>query len=201
LRAERHHDPQQGGNQAAFDRSDNGRANGLAPRQPTWITLWISMVVLRCAQRLLHRLKRFDDDVSASSDTRLGNWYGNLIRIGRRHVLLFISEHSRLPVLLPVRQADHLASAFPAAVCDMLAAVGVPPAAVERERQLMSPLAFDRTRSRSLIGSLTDFTLMTNARFITHSDQSLESIALELAETPLKYKHPSAVAQRLFGID
>jgi hypothetical protein len=34
------------------------------------------------------------------------------IRIGRRQVLLFISEHSRLPVLLPVREADHLASAF-----------------------------------------------------------------------------------------
>ena len=45
---------------------------------------------------------------------------------------------------------------------------------------------------------------MTNARVITHTDQSLESIALELAETPvtpLKYKHPSAVTQRLFGVD
>lgn len=162
------------------------------------------MVVLRCTQRLLHRLKRFDVEVPASSDTRLGDWYGTLIRIGRRHVLLFISERSRLPVLLPVRQANHLTSAFPIAVCEMLSAVGVPPAAVERERTLMSPLAFDRTRSRSLTGSLTDFTFMTSARFITHSQQSLESIALELAETPvtpLKYKHPSAVTRRLFGVD
>ena len=162
------------------------------------------MVVLRCTQRLLHRLKHFDGELSAPSDTRLGDWYGNLIRIGRRHALLFISEHSRLPVLLPVRQADRLASTFPAAVCQMLAAVGVPPVAIERERALMSPLLFDRTRSRSLIGSLTDFTFMTSARFITHSDQALESIALELAETPvtpLKYKHPSAVTRRLFGVD
>lgn len=161
------------------------------------------MVVLRCTQRLLLRLKHFDGGLSASSNTRLGDWYGNLIRIGRRHALLFISEHSRLPVLLRVRQADHLASAFPAAVCDILSAVGVPPAAVEHERALMSPLLFDRTRSRSLIGSLTDFTFMTSARFITHSDQSLESIALELAETPvtpLKYK-PSTVTRRLFGVD
>src|ERR1700730_4098639 len=140
------------------------------------------MVVLRCTQRLLYRLKHFDGEVSASSDTRLGDWYGNLIRIGRRHALLFISEHSRLPVLLPVRQADRLASTFPAAVCQMLMAVGAPPAAIERERALMSPLLLDRTRSRSLTGSLTDFTFMTSARFITHSDQALESIALELAE-------------------
>jgi hypothetical protein len=162
------------------------------------------MVVLRCTQRLLHRLKHFDREVSASSDTRLGDWYGNLIRIGRRHALLFIGEHSRLPVLLPVRQADRLASTFPAAVCQMLTAVGVPPAAIERERALMSPLLFDRTRSRGLIGSLTDFTFMTSARFITHSDQTLESIALELAETPvtpLKYEHPSAVTRSLFATD
>ncbi len=162
------------------------------------------MVVLRCTQRLLHRLKHVEDGLSASSNTRLGDWYGNLIRIGQRHALLFISEHSRLPVLLPVRQADRLASAFPAAVCEMLSAVGVPPATIERERALMSPLAFDRTRSRSLIGSLTDFTFLTSARFITHRDQSLESIALELAGTPvtpLKYKHSSVVTRRLFGVD
>jgi hypothetical protein len=36
-----------------------------------------------------------------------------------RHSLLFISERSRLPVLLPVRQADRLRSAFPDTVCEM----------------------------------------------------------------------------------
>jgi len=162
------------------------------------------MVVLRCTQRLLHRLKRFDGDSSASSSTRLGDWYGNLIRIGQRHALLFISERSRLPVLLPVREADRLATAFPAAVCQMLSAVGVQAAAIERERELMAPILFDRTESRSLIGSLTDFTILTNARFLTHRDQSLESIALELAEVPLmlpfKGEHPSAVTRRLFGM-
>jgi hypothetical protein len=87
----------------------------------------------------------------------------------------------------------------------MLSAVGVPPAAVECERTLMSPLTFDRTRSRSLIGSLTDFTIMTNARLITHRDHSLESIALELAEVslvlPFKGKHPRQVTRRLFGVE
>jgi hypothetical protein len=28
--------------------------------------------------------------------TRLGDWYGNLIRMGKRHVLLFISERATL---------------------------------------------------------------------------------------------------------
>ena len=74
------------------------------------------MVVLRCTRRLLMRLKYQDEDTPAESTTRLGDWYGTLIRMGRRHVLLFISERSRLPVLLPARDADRLGLAFPKAV-------------------------------------------------------------------------------------
>jgi hypothetical protein len=59
---------------------------------------------------ILHACLKVHGEVAASSDTRRGDWHGNLIRIGRPHALLFISEHSRLPVLLPVRQADRLAA-------------------------------------------------------------------------------------------
>ena len=85
----------------------------------------------------------------------------------------------------------------------MLSAVGVQPAVIEHERELIGPIVFGRTESRSMIGSLTDFSILTNARFLTHRDQSLESIAIELAEVPLvlpfKGEHPSAVTRRLFG--
>ena len=94
--------------------------------------------------------------------------------------MLFIGERSRLPVLLPVRDADRLTTAFPAAVCQMLSAVGVPRDAIEREREQMAPIVFDRKNSRSMIGSLSDFTILTNARFLTHRDQSLKSIAIAL---------------------
>jgi Domain of unknown function (DUF6933) len=162
------------------------------------------MVVLQCTQQLLLRLKRFDEAPSASSNTRLGDWYGTLLRMGRRHALLFISERSRLPVLIPVRQADRLRSALPDAVCRMLAAVEVPPAAIERERLLMSEIQFDRTRSRSLIGSLTDFSFLARTHFITSRDESLEHIALDLAATPvmpLDGAHSSVVTRRLFEGD
>ena len=97
-------------------------------------------VVLRCTRQLLMRLKYPNEDPSEASTTRLGDWSGTLIRFGRRHVLLFISERSRLPVVLPVRDADRLMSAFPAAVSEMLAAVGVPTVAIDHGRSLMSPL-------------------------------------------------------------
>jgi len=93
----------------------------------------VLMVVLRCTQQLLRRLKRFDDPPPDASTTLLGDWYGNVIRMGRRHALLFISEHSRLPVPIPVRQANRLAVVFPDAVCAALAGVGVPQSAIDRE--------------------------------------------------------------------
>jgi hypothetical protein len=107
------------------------------------------MVVLRCTRQLLMRLKYPDEDTSAQSTTRLGAWYGALIRFGRRHVLLFISERSRLPVMLPARDADWLALAFPMAVSGTLMGLGVPTAAVEQERSSMLPIAIGPTRNRS----------------------------------------------------
>jgi hypothetical protein len=39
-------------------------------------------------------------------------------------MLIFVSERSRLPVLLPARQTDRLVSTLPTAVCNILAALG-----------------------------------------------------------------------------
>ena len=163
------------------------------------------MVVLRCTQTLLRRLKQFDDASDVRSTTKLGDWYGNLIRMGNRHVLLFISERSRLPVMVPVRAASHLRSVFPDAVCQALVAVGVPRELVEREQMEMSEIAFSRTRSRSLLGSLNDFSLMARVEFAMRRTDSLERIARDMAETPLILPFdgadPSTVTRRILGVE
>jgi hypothetical protein len=143
------------------------------------------MVVLRCTQRLLLRLKQFDDEPPVRSTTRLGDWYGNILRMGRRHALILISERSRLPVLIPIREANRLAAAFPDAVCQMLGAVGVPAAHVELERTQMLEISYGRTKSRSLVGTLNDMSFGARVHFITARHDSLEDIALRLAETPI----------------
>lgn len=53
------------------------------------------MLVLRCTQKLLPRLKQADNLTAVESTTRLGDWYGNVLQLGRRQHLLFISERSR----------------------------------------------------------------------------------------------------------
>jgi hypothetical protein len=138
------------------------------------------------------------------ASTRLGGWYGTLIRFGRWHVLLFISERSRLPVLLPARDADRLALAFPKAVSETLMGIGVPAAAVERECSLMSRITIGPIRSRSLLGSLNEFAFLARADFITRRDLTLDAVVRELAEValilPFKGECAAVVARRLFDV-
>ena len=84
----------------------------------------------------------------------------------------------------------------------MLATVGVPAEAIQSERLQMSEIAFGRTKNRSLLGSLHDFSLMSRMHFIANRDDPLERIARELAETPLILpfdgENPRTITCRLF---
>jgi hypothetical protein len=84
-------------------------------------------------------------------------------------------------VLIPVREASRLRTAFPDAVCLALGTVGVPADAIEQERAQMSEVAFGSASNRSLRGSLTDFSFLARTRFITARDGPLEKIARDLA--------------------
>jgi hypothetical protein len=178
---------------------------GLGPRTIGNVDYAVTaMVVLRCTQQLLHRLKRLDEEPSMKSTTRLGDWYGNVIRMGNRHVLLFISERSRLPVLIPIRQSSKMATVLPAAVGEMLAWIGVPESLIAEERRQMSEIAFGRTNSRSLLGTMNDFALGARVHFITGRNDSLEGIARALAETPilpLKGECPIDLTRAALGLE
>src|SRR5215218_4493629 len=107
------------------------------------------MLVLRCTQKLLARFKQADNLAVLESTTRLGDWYGNILQLSRRQHLLFISERSRLPVVIPIREGKRLAEVFPDAVCEVLSNVGVAATDIADEGSRMSKIAFGRTRNRS----------------------------------------------------
>ncbi|MGB2713043.1 MAG: hypothetical protein WBC51_02615 [Vicinamibacterales bacterium] len=144
------------------------------------------MVVLRCTQKLLVRLKQVGDLPSVESTTRLGDWYGNMLQIARRQYLLLISERSRLPVVLPIGEAKRLGAVFPDAVCERLSIVGVAAADIADERMRMSELAFGRTRNRSLLGTLNDFASMAQSVDARRTEpESPEELMRFLSQTPI----------------
>ncbi len=128
------------------------------------------MVVIRCTQALLRRLKKLDEEDASSSTTALGDWYGHRIWLGRRHLLLFDSERSRLPVLLPIREADRLDVAFPVGVAEMLSWLGIGGDVVRREQEQLSPIQVYRTASRSVVSSINDFGFLACAILVTKPD-------------------------------
>ena len=132
------------------------------------------------------RLKQVRDLPAVESTTRLGDWYGNILRIGHRQHLLFISERSRLPVILPISEAKRLGDVFPDAVCEVLANVGVTAADIADERMRMSELAFGRTRNRSLLGTLNDFAFMAQSVDARRTEpESPEELIRFLSQTPI----------------
>ena len=144
------------------------------------------MLVLRCTKKLLARLKQADNLTAVESTTQLGDWYGNILQLGHRQHLLFISERSRLPVVLPIREMKQLGTLFREAVCERLAIVGVAAADIADERMRMSELGFGRTRNRSLLGTLNDFAFMAQSGDARRTEpESPEELLRFLSQTPI----------------
>src|SRR5450759_2366922 len=109
------------------------------------------MLVLRCTQKLLERIGTADADPPQST-TVLGDWFAQPLSVGHQRYTLLASEHSRLPILMPARDAKRLADNFPEALFGMLLAVGVPVSAVEREVTAASDIVITATNNRSVLG-------------------------------------------------
>ena len=159
------------------------------------------MVILRLTEKLLREVGSPTPTVTTST-TLLGDWTGALLIIGRRQFILLISEHSRLPVLMPVRDRKHLARRFPAALAPVLRLLSVPEDAVEREIEASREGVIARTNSRSLLGTLTDFSFLLSHYLRGTGEVDLVEAALWLSRTPvgpLGHQRPYDVARRLLG--
>jgi hypothetical protein len=143
------------------------------------------VVTLRCTRALLARLGQRPDGEAPASTTRLGDWYGHLVRLGPTQLLIFISEHTRLPVLLPARNARAVATTLADAVERTLRSLGIAGAAVADERARMSAVCFATTRSPSLLGTINEYIFTLRAFHALDPSRSLEAKAADLAGMPL----------------
>src|SRR5450830_833438 len=110
------------------------------------------MLVLRCTQKLLKRIGPPVADPPEST-TALGDWYAQPLAVGHQRYVLLVSERSRLPILMPARNVKHLAARFPKGL-------GVPAAVISQELAEAGEIVVAKTDSRSLLGTLNDFSHM-----------------------------------------
>ena len=71
---------------------------------------------VRCTKKLLDRM-RVDPDLHPPAPTTiLGDWYANLLYVGKQQFILCVSEKTLVPVIVPAVDAKHLPHRLPEAV-------------------------------------------------------------------------------------
>lgn len=144
------------------------------------------MFAFRCTQKLLDRLGVAPEHEPPPAETVLGDWYANLIRVGRTQLVLAVSEKTLLPVVLPAKESGTLVRRFTEALEPMLIAVGIPAEAVDAECAAMADWAVAKTASRRVLGSLNDLAFHLKVGVAHHPERSLMEHSLWLAKIPLK---------------
>lgn len=143
------------------------------------------MFTLRCTRKLLDRLNAVGDSEPASSDTVLGDWYANLVYVGRSQFVVAVSERTLLPVVVPAKDGGSLVRRISEALAPMLAAIGIPTDAITAERDAMQHWVIGKTASRSIVGSLNDLVYQLQIGLTHFPDRTLLAHSLWLANTPM----------------
>jgi hypothetical protein len=157
---------------------------------------------LRCTQKLLTRLSGVPDPQPPAPDTVLGDWYANLVRVGRTQWVLAISEQTLLPLVLPARDAQSLVPRLVEALEPVLLAIGVPAEDAAAECQAMKASAIGKTASRRVLGSLNDLALELYVGMTQVRHRSLLEHAVWMAQTPMKvteYRGPDEATVAAFA--
>ena len=110
------------------------------------------MFTIRCTQKLLKRMRLTLADLKGAETseptTALGDWYAHLLLIQRQHLVMLVSDRSRLCVLTTARDMDRGAERFDSAL-------------IALEQQAMSQMCYGLTTERligcSVLGSIKDY--------------------------------------------
>jgi hypothetical protein len=119
------------------------------------------MMTMCCTRKLLQRLRIAKPEALAVPPTNaLGNWYVNLVYIGRTQMVLATSERSLLTVLLPAADlGNSLLENLVDTTYSLLKEIGIDSDRAKREAAAMHPALIGGTESRSVLASMNDFSL------------------------------------------
>jgi hypothetical protein len=130
-------------------------------------------------------MKRLRPSLSTSSmesTTRLGDWYANLVHVGRLQLVLGVSERTLLPLVLPAAPIGTLVPRLRVGAAQLLRALGIAKEDIAREDAAMDDVAYGKTANRQVLGIMVDFAKALE--FYVDDTPSPLDLSLRLAETP-----------------
>jgi len=155
----------------------------------------------RVTAKLIRRLK-CAPAAAGEATTRLGDWYGNLFSVGRQQFAMFTSDRSLLSVVIPAKEIHPLPAALNDVLGRLLQDLDAPRALIDGELSRMQECVFAATASRSVLGSMNDFTFMAKYYLRESPFLAPAEIQRRLAEAPMKaldYRFPREVALALLS--
>ena len=137
---------------------------------------------LHCTKKLLDRIKPLAM-LDGPTTTQLGDWYA-CPWFWKPQLLLLVNEKTLLPVVMPLAPASEITVRFPNYLGQVLFEHGVPQEFIEREIVLMRQVTVCKTRNRSLVGMMNQFTYQAEGYRDYRGFNDPLGLALQLADTP-----------------
>jgi hypothetical protein len=148
---------------------------------------------------VVHGTKKFRDRVGAATtdgpetSAVLGSWYASAL-LWRPQLALFVHETTLLPVLMPLAPAATVLDRFPDRLAEVLGLHAVDARAIAEHTSALTSHCLVPTASRSLVGSMNEFTYFARAYRSGDGIDDLDELSIRLAQIPCSplYKATSA---------
>lgn len=165
------------------------------------------MYTLCCTRPLLTKLAHLTPPGGGQAPaptTLLGDWYANRLNIGRHRLVLCTNERTLLCVVVPAKDLPNLSRRLVESLVPLLQWCGVPPEPVAREVREMAWVRFDRTASRSVLGSMNEMVFQADVYFRDpgRDEVRLDDLDRYLATnicSALQYRFPREAVVQLFA--
>ena len=153
------------------------------------------MITFLCTQKMIKQLRLAKSDLVGAHDppdSLLGCWYANLFHINRRKCVLFMNDRTLYSVLLHgllKPDFDNLGRRFVAGLTANLLGEGLPAEKVAALGMACHPVAFGKTKSRSVLGYMNEHVFISKYMAATYRqpiEQEIEQLNHDLNETPMK---------------
>ena len=162
------------------------------------------MFAFRCTKVLRKKLALPVTSDPPSPTTRLGDWYGNTLNIGHQRLMIFISERSLLPVIMPIRERSDLLQNFKRRLALLLVRLDIDAHLISAELDEMPSVNIAPTANRSVLGSLNDFINLSKHRNYYQGYFDMSETEYKLAQVPcgpIDYDFPGRKASELLSAE
>jgi hypothetical protein len=150
------------------------------------------MLIVHGTKKLRHRVGG-STDAPGEATTALGRWHATSL-LWRPQLALFVHDSTLLPILMPLAPAATVLDRFPARLAEILELHGVARPLIEHEITALAEHRLTPTASRSLVGTMNEFTHFARAYRNVDGIEDLDELSMRLAKIPCSPLYKSHVS-------